>query len=78
MTVTISVRGQMVMPAEIRRRYGITPRSKVELIDLGNEIIIVPIPKKSFSASRGMLKGVSSKYAIQLRKKERDAEHNRR
>ena len=77
MTATVSVRGQMVLPAEIRKRYGIIPQSKVEILDFGKEIVIVPIPKRPFSDSRGMLKGVSSKDLAQSRRKERIREHGK-
>ena len=53
MTVTISERGQMVLPARIRKKYGIDVRSKVEVLDMGGEIIIIPLPKGGFKAARG-------------------------
>lgn len=77
MTATVSVRGQMVLPAQIRKRYGIAPQSKVEILDFGNEIVIVPIPKRPFSGSRGMLKGVSTGYLVKMRRSERLKEHGR-
>ena len=77
MTATISVRGQMVLPAQIRKRYGIAPQSKVEILDFGNEIVIVPIPKRPFSSSRGLLKGVSTRDLVRLRRRERIIEHGR-
>lgn len=77
MTATVSVRGQMVLPAQIRKRYGIVSQSKVEILDFGNEIVIVPIPKRPFSGSRGILKGVSTRDLTQSRRKERVKEHGR-
>ncbi|MCD6093489.1 MAG: hypothetical protein B5M48_01185 [Candidatus Omnitrophica bacterium 4484_213] len=75
MTVTVSSRGQMVIPSEIRKKYRISPYTKIELVDLGNEIVIVPIPKKSFSSARGVLKGVSTQDLIKERRKERRAKN---
>ncbi len=77
MTAIVSTRGQMVLPAEIRRRYGIVAQSKVEILDFGNEIVIVPIPKRPFSDSRGMLKGISTKDLIRARRAERLKEHGK-
>lgn len=75
MTITVSAKGQMVIPAVIRNRYGIAPNTKVELLDLGNEVVIVPLPKNPLSESRGILKGVSSDDLIKERRGQRKKEH---
>ena len=77
MTATVSIRGQLVIPARIRRRYQIGPQSKIELLDLGNEIVLVPIPKDAFRKSRGILRGVSSQDLLMARRRERAREHGR-
>lgn len=77
MSVTVSTRGQTVIPAEIRRRYKIGHKTRLEFIDAGKEIIIVPIPSRSFAYSRGILKGISSKDLIFERRKERKREHGK-
>lgn len=77
MTVTVSSRGQMVIPAEIRQRYGIKEHGKVELLDLGNEVVIVPLTGRSFSGARGILKGVSTGDLIKYRRAARKKEHYR-
>ena len=79
MTVTVSVKGQMVVPAELRKRYGIEPHSKVEFIDTGKEIIMVPLPKGDvIKNSYGVLKEVSSSDLISYRRKERQREQSKR
>ncbi|HIE43285.1 MAG TPA: AbrB/MazE/SpoVT family DNA-binding domain-containing protein [Candidatus Omnitrophica bacterium] len=79
MTVTVSVKGQMVIPAELRRRYGIKPKSKVEFIDTGKEIIMVPLPEENVKKnSYGVLKGVSSSDLISYRREERKREQRKR
>ncbi|MBN2097556.1 MAG: AbrB/MazE/SpoVT family DNA-binding domain-containing protein [Candidatus Omnitrophica bacterium] len=75
MTITISERGQMVIPAVIRKKYKIKAQTKVELLDTGKEIVIVPIPKASLRQSRGILKGVNVKDLIAARREERRYEH---
>lgn len=75
MTVTVSHRWQTVIPAEIRRRYGIQANSKIEIIDTGKEIILVPLPKDAFKSSRGALRGVGTSDLLRLRRKERRREH---
>lgn len=78
MTITVSARGQMVIPASIRKRYGIRPQSKIELLDLGNEVVIVPILEQSLSKARGILKGVSTSDLVKARRKLRKLEHSGR
>lgn len=78
MTITVSNRGQMVIPASIRKRYGIKPQSKLELLDLGKEIVIVPILEQSLSKSKGILKGLSTYDLIKARRRLRKQEHSSR
>ena len=42
MTITVSAKGQLVIPAAIRRRYHLKPKTKVEVFDTGHSIIIRP------------------------------------
>ncbi|HAH19362.1 MAG: hypothetical protein A2Y00_04550 [Omnitrophica WOR_2 bacterium GWF2_43_52] len=76
MTITVSARGQMVIPASIRKRYGIKQKSTVELLDLGKEVVIVPIMEKSMLKSRGILKGVSTNDLVKERRNLRKQEHS--
>ncbi len=82
MTVTVSERGQMVLPAAIRKSYGIKAHSKVEVLDKGGEIVIIPIPKGGIEAARGILKGkgLSTAEFLRMRREERkrEKEHDRR
>jgi len=77
MTVTVSRKGQLVIPAPVRKRYRIVPGSRVEVLDVGREIVLVPVPKDTFRASRGMLKGYSVKEFLRWRGQERKREHAR-
>lgn len=79
MTVTVSSRGQTVIPAELRKRYGIEPNSKIEFIDTGEEIVLVPLRGEDpLRSSYGILKDVSSKDVIRNRRKERERERRER
>ena len=45
MTITnyrVSERGQMALPAEARRRWNIVEGGTVEVLDLGDAVVIVP------------------------------------
>ena len=77
MTITVSARGQMVIPASIRKRYGIKPYSKVELLDLGKEVVIVPVTERLLTKAKGILKGVSSDDLIRARRQIRKRELGR-
>lgn len=79
MTATVSVKGQTVIPAELRRRYGIMPNSKVEFIDTGKEILVIPLPQgNSLKNSYGILKEVGSRDLIKARREERLRERKKR
>ena len=74
MTSTMSAKGQLVIPADVRKRYHLTPGSQIEILDTGQQIILVPVPKDAFRASRGMLKGYSVKEFLAWRRQERQRE----
>lgn len=76
MTITVSARGQMVIPVSIRKRYSIKPNTKVELIDLGKEVVIVPILEQPLAKSRGILKDISTSDLIKSRRALRKKEHS--
>ena len=75
MTSTISANGQLVIPAAVRQRYHLTPGSQIEILDTGQQIVLVPVPKDAFRASRGMLKGYSTKAFLAWRRQERRRDH---
>lgn len=77
MTVTVSRKGQLVIPAPVRKRYRLVPGSHVEVLDSGREIILVPVPKSAFRASRGLLRDYSVKEFLRWRGQERQQEHAR-
>ncbi len=58
-TLTVSPKGQVVIPSEIRERLGITPGSKVSVTAEGNRVMISLERKRVVSdvmAGSGMLK----------------------
>lgn len=58
MTTKLSQKGQIVIPVEIRERYSMGPGTKVELMDIGGEIVIIPITVKNpIDEAKGQLKG---------------------
>ena len=77
MTVRISAKGQLVIPAAIRKRYHLTTGMKLEIVDTGYSIMLVPIPKGDpFLAARGILKGkFSTEEFLKMRREERRREN---
>jgi len=57
MKTYISTKGQLVIPAELRRKYGIKPGTRVEVIDRGDQIVLQPITEEYVRKLRGSLKG---------------------
>lgn len=72
--VTVSSRGQIVIPVNLRKKYGITANSKIEFVDTGEEIVLVTLPENPFEDSYGSLKGVTTKDLFEARRKERISE----
>lgn len=56
----VSVRGQTVIPQEIREQLGITPKTKLAWSVRDGVIIVVPIPEDPVRAMKGILKGRGS------------------
>lgn len=56
-TATVSGKGWVVIPQEIRKRYGLKKGDKVHIIDYGGVVAIVPASKDPIAEGFGMLKG---------------------
>jgi AbrB family looped-hinge helix DNA binding protein len=60
MTSTISKRGWVVIPAELRKKYHLTPGTEVVILDYGGVLAIVPSMKEPAKQGYGMLKDAPS------------------
>jgi AbrB family looped-hinge helix DNA binding protein len=57
--VTVSPKFQVVIPKEIRKRIGLMPGQKMQLVVYGNRIELIPVtPVKRM---RGFLKGIDTR-----------------
>jgi len=72
--VKTSIKGQIVIPKEIREQLGITPGKKVLLRVVGKHAEIIPLPDDSIKAMRGIIKGGRSLAKELLTVRKRDNE----
>ena len=59
-TSTLSEKGWVVIPQELRERYGLKKGDRVHVIDYGGVISIVPASRAPIKNSLGTLKGKTS------------------
>lgn len=59
-TVAISDKGAVMIPAEVRERYGLRPGMRVHIVDYGDVLALLPASSDPVVASFGMLRGGSS------------------
>jgi bifunctional DNA-binding transcriptional regulator/antitoxin component of YhaV-PrlF toxin-antitoxin module len=72
-TMKITSSGQISLPADVRRRWGVT---RVRLVDHGDHVTLEPIPDDVFAATFGLFAGPGP-TSDQMRQMERDAEAER-
>ena len=80
----VTTKGQLVIPARLRRRFGIKKGTTVTFLEDGGRIIMQPVTPEFIRGLRGSLNEEPSALAVLLdeRKRERDlsagARHGRR
>ena len=73
MLTTVSSRGQTSIPAEIRKKYGINANTKLQWIDEGELITVVPIGNDPIKSFRGKSKRKDLvESLLEARKEERE------
>lgn len=70
--VTSTVKGQIVIPADIRRKFNIKKGTRVNVYEEANKIIVEPLSDDAVMEGKGMLKtrGRVLKALMKDRKKE--------
>jgi AbrB family looped-hinge helix DNA binding protein len=53
---TVTVKGQVVIPAEMRRKYRIGRGTRVVFYDKGGELRLVPVTPEAIDANVGFLR----------------------
>jgi len=76
-TGTLSEKGWVVIPQELRKRYHLKKGDKVHFIDYGGMVAIVPISMEPLKEASGMLKGRTSLVAALLRSRKEDKDRGK-
>ena len=73
MTSTTTVKGQVVIPVVLRRKFGIKPGTRVSFYDDGGRIVLQPVTKDYIRSVRGRLKGSGVlQFLMEERRRERE------
>jgi len=73
MEAYVSTKGQLVIPVELRRKYGIKPGTRVQILDEGTRIVLQPVTAQYVRQLRGSLKGGGALRILEEeRRKERE------
>lgn len=54
-THSVSNKGWVVIPAELRKKYGLKPGTEVRIVDYGGVLAIVPVLQEPIKQAAGML-----------------------
>lgn len=71
-TSTVTSKGQLVIPARLRKKYSIRKGTKVAFIENDHRLILQPITDEFIQRIRGSLKGKPSAlaYLLKVRREE--------
>jgi len=76
-TSTLSEKGWVVIPQDLRRRYGLKKGDRVHIIDYGGVISIIPAAEAPIKNSLGMLRGKTSLVKELVKTRRQDAERGK-
>ena len=73
-TSVVTTKGQIVVPAKIRRKFGIKKGTKIAFIEQNGKLIIQPLDKTYFESLAGVLgtEGKMLKSLMDDKKRERE------
>ncbi len=70
-----TIKGQIVIPASLRRKYGIKNGTKIIVLDDGESIVLKPITEQYLRKLQGSLKGKGGlKVLLEERRKDQARE----
>jgi AbrB family looped-hinge helix DNA binding protein len=72
-TSILSEKGWVVIPQELRERYGLKKGDRVHVVDYGGVISIVPASEAAIENAMGMLKDKTSLVKALIKSRQEDA-----
>jgi AbrB family looped-hinge helix DNA binding protein len=76
-TSTLSEKGWVVIPRDLRKRHGLKKGDKVHIIDYGGVISIIPVSGTPIERAHGSLKGKTGLVKALLKSRQEDAERGK-
>jgi len=73
-TASVTSKGQLVIPARLRRKYGIEPGTKILFVERDHEILIQPVTKEYVRSVCGLFRSETSATAELLKERAKDKE----
>lgn len=80
MIVTVSSKGQIVLPAGLRRKYGVEAGDRYSVVDFAGTIYLVPASDDPIREARGMLvhaEGFSTASLLAERRRDKAREEEK-
>jgi AbrB family looped-hinge helix DNA binding protein len=72
--VTVTSKGQLVIPSKLRKKFGIRKGTRVSVREEGNHLILQPITPEYIHSLRGILPEDSRALEILYEERKRDRE----
>ena len=73
-TGNVTTKGQLVIPARIRRRFGIKAGTRIRFVERDGEIVLQPVTSAAIRSLCGALKSDTAATADLLTERARDRE----
>lgn len=73
-TSVVTTKGQLVIPARLRRRYGIKKGTLIAFAEDDGRIIVQPVTREFIRGLRGSLQGKPSALEVLLAERKRERE----
>ncbi|NUN97895.1 MAG: AbrB/MazE/SpoVT family DNA-binding domain-containing protein [Candidatus Omnitrophica bacterium] len=70
--VTITEKGEVPLPAAVRKRHHLEPGARVVLTERDNDIVLSPDPHQAIDRAYGMLRGPGSATKFLLEQRDKD------
>jgi AbrB family looped-hinge helix DNA binding protein len=71
-TSVVTTKGQLVIPARLRRRFGIKKGTLVTFVEGDGRIIVQPVTRAFIRGLRGSLQGEPSAFKVLLDERKRE------